>query len=268
MIDYPTKHQNPPDDPLEDDPCDVISKAMQGLEISASELAAETGISMTELESILQGQHRVESLKRIALALQLDSKALIDLPLYKPVVNPPKGLYRFISPFGHAGVNAYVITVGKKAIIFDTGTDASPILQFLTSRQLEIDTLCITHHHYDHTSGITDLHPTRILYPEDTQHGETIPLTDGHHLTALDVSGHLTPARAYLYDHLETPVCIIGDSIFAGSMGKTPNLQCYQLSLQTARDHLMTLPETTVLCPGHGPLTTVQNERQSNPFLN
>ena len=75
------------------------------------------------------------------------------------------------------------------------------------------------------------------------------------------------PARAYYYDGLSVPVCIIGDSVFAGSMGKSPNSESYKLALKTAKENLMTLSSNTVLCPGHGPLTTVGLEKVHNAFL-
>ncbi|MCP5535962.1 MAG: MBL fold metallo-hydrolase [Akkermansiaceae bacterium] len=254
--------------PLEDEPCDVIAKAMHGLELTTRRLAAMTGLSERDIQSALRGDCDEEILCKLAAALHLSAPALIGLPDYRPTVSCPDGLTHFVSPFGHAGVNAYVITRGRHAMVFDTGTDAVPVTRFLTDRAMEIDALHITHRHHDHTASIPDFGKIRIVYPEDCAHGQILLHTSQHRLTALDVSGHLPTAKAYLYEGLTQPVCILGDSIFAGSMGKTPNITSYQRALQTAREHILTLPDDTVLCPGHGPLTTVKDEREHNPFLN
>jgi glyoxylase-like metal-dependent hydrolase (beta-lactamase superfamily II) len=108
---------------------------------------------------------------------------------------------------------------------------------------------------------------TPVIYPEDVTHGDLIETENGS-IKALDVSGHTSPARAYYYQGLDWPVCIVGDAVFAGSMGGTSGPSTYALSLKTARNNLMTLPPDTILCPGHGPITTVELEQQHNPFLN
>lgn len=254
--------------PLEDDACDVIAKAMRGQDIMPQLLAQKAGISRDLLDSALRGDHADNTLEKIAPILDLSAPALVGLADYKPETQLPDGLYRFVTPFGHAGVNAYAVITDHKALIFDTGTDANPILRFLAENKLSVDALYITHHHHDHTAGIPSLSKYPIVYPEDGDDGDFKILTRHHKLTTLDVSGHADPARAYLYEGLDVPICIVGDSIFAGSMGGTLDHEKYQLSLKTARTNLLTLDPSTVLCPGHGPLTTVRNELKHNPFLN
>ena len=68
-----------------------------------------------------------------------------------------------------------------------------------------------------------------------------------------------------LIDGLERPIAIVGDAIFAGSMGG--GMISYEDALRTNREKIMTLPDDTVLCPGHGPLTTVGREKKNNPFF-
>ena len=253
--------------PLEDDACDVISKAMHGLEISPQQLAVLTGLSEKFIHAALKGDHTDEILKKIAPALHLSAAALVGLAKYQPNATAPSELITFVSPFGHAGVNAYAIITGARALVFDTGTDASPITDFLAKNNLALDTLYITHRHHDHTAGTPSFDSSRVIYPDDAQPGSCRDVYPGQQLTILDVGGHTNPARAYFYEGLEVPVCIVGDSIFAGSMGKTPNPTSYQQALQTATDNVLTLPAHTILCPGHGPLTTVADEKINNPFL-
>ncbi|MBT8037931.1 MAG: MBL fold metallo-hydrolase [Verrucomicrobiae bacterium] len=248
--------------PLEDDACDVIVKAMRGHGISTELLAQQASLTTTAVESAINGTIDPNDLEKIATVLQLSPAALIGLSSYCPTVQPPDGLYPFVTPFGHAGVNAYVMVHGRTASVFDTGTDARPILQYLSDHQLNPEAVYITHRHHDHTAGIKRFGDTPIIFPDDVKHGDS--LRPG--LTALDVSGHAQPARAYLYRGLDAPVCIVGDSVFAGSMGGTSNSSNYQLAQKTAREHIFSLPPETILCPGHGPLTSVALEQCHNPF--
>jgi len=252
--------------PIEDDPCDVIAKAMRGLGVTKQDLTTTTGLSEEEIDSALAGEIIPESFKKIATALSLSPSALVGLSSYTPDIPIPLGLHRFVTPFGHAGVNAYVIAHGKTASVFDTGTDAQPIIDFLHINKLHPEAVYITHRHADHTAGVDCFGNTPIVYPEDNEHGSRIK-AGGKNLTVLDVSGHMQPARAFFYEGLGSPICIMGDSIFAGSMGGTTHPSKYQLALKTARDNILPLPPLTVLCPGHGPLTTVIQEQHHNPFL-
>lgn len=252
--------------PLEDDPCDVIAKAMRGLGIDQHDLAQQANIDPLSLQQLLSGAKNDQLIEQIAPLLHLSASALNNLFSYLPEIQPPDGLHQCVSPFGHVGVNAYIITQNHSAIVIDTGTQASSLNRIIESHRLTIDRILITHRHPDHTACLGSLGQAPVIYPDDLNHGDLIETPIGN-ITALDVSGHLTPARAYLFEGLETPVCAVGDSIFAGSMGGTSGPNNYQLAMQTARDHILTLPPHTIVCPGHGPLTTVASELQNNPFF-
>ncbi len=253
--------------PIEDDPCDIIAKAMRGQNISASLLATKAGVSNDIIQSLLAGDNDPVQLTKVADALGLDARSLSNLPNYTPDTLPPEGLHQVVSPFGHAGVNAYVIEHGKSATIIDTGTDAKDLIKLVQSKGLDIARLLITHRHHDHTACMDAFQGTTIVHPEDVDHGDMIESEIGT-IKVLDVSGHMSPARAFYYEELDVPICIVGDAVFAGSMGGTSGPSAYELSLKTAQNHLMTLPAETILGPGHGPLTTVRSEQQHNPFLN
>lgn len=251
---------------LEDDPCDIIEKSMHGQAISLSSLSKKTGLSEHRIQAVLDGDVDAEAIHRISNPLGLSASALLSLDSYIHEVTPPKGLYRFTTDYGHLGVNAYLITSGTTATIFDTGSDAEPILEFTKKHQLQIEALYITHRHPDHTACVDSFKNTPIIYPERLNHGEILKIGT-HQLKAFDVSGHASPAKAFFFDSLETPVCICGDSLFAGSMGKTANQRLYQQALQTASGNILTLPDNTIICPGHGPLTTVSQEQRNNAFF-
>ena len=84
-------------------------------------------------------------------------------------------------------------------------------------------------------------------------------------LLAKHTHGHSVGGLTYVIDGLEKPVAVVGDAIFAGSMGG--GMISYTDALRTNRDKIMTLPEATILCPGHGPMTSVGEEKQNNPFF-
>ncbi|MFL6568006.1 MAG: MBL fold metallo-hydrolase, partial [Chthoniobacterales bacterium] len=77
--------------------------------------------------------------------------------------------------------------------------------------------------------------------------------------------GHSEGGVTYFVRGLERPLAIAGDSIFAGSMGG--GAVSYKDALQNNLEKILTLPNETIICPGHGPLTTVAKEKQENPFF-
>ena len=69
----------------------------------------------------------------------------------------------------------------------------------------------------------------------------------------------------YVVTGLAQPIAIVGDSLFAGSMGGG-NVS-YDDALRNNLEKILTLPDETIICPGHGPMTTVGEEKQHNPFF-
>lgn len=100
---------------------------------------------------------------------------------------------------------------------------------------------------------------------KDLVHGDTLVLDDTT-WTVLDTSGHSPGGRTIYCKQLK--LAIVGDAIFAGSIGRTDfHHSDHNRLIQNIRDHILTLPDDTTLIPGHGPATTVGAERRSNPFL-
>ncbi len=64
---------------------------------------------------------------------------------------------------------------------------------------------------------------------------------------------------------MNTPIAVVGDAMFAGSMGG--GMVSFSEALKNNREKILTLSDQTVLCPGHGPLTTVGQEKVHNPFF-
>jgi len=258
--------------PLSDATCGVIAKAMRAQDISVEELARLSKLPVSVIHQALDEHAELptkDELRAIASACGLSPFALAELSNYAPSAAPPRELVQIVSPFYHVGSNSYIIRHPntKNVTLFDSGTDASLIHDFLKKENLTLSAIYITHAHHDHISGLDTFGNTPIFFPEDLAHGQERQLCDSIALTAVDSSGHFSPSRAYIIHGLETPICICGDIIFPGSMGKTSSPEKHQESLENAKNHIMTLPPHTLLCSGHGPISTIGQESERNPFL-
>ncbi len=83
-----------------------------------------------------------------------------------------------------------------------------------------------------------------------------------------ETPGHAEDGVTYVIEHWPKdapPVAIVGDAIFAGSMGNGNG--AWDLAKQKVRDEILSLPSKTLICPGHGPFTTVAEEKEHNPFF-
>ncbi|MFC5051372.1 MBL fold metallo-hydrolase [Rubritalea spongiae] len=247
---------------LEDDFNDCLAKAIRGHGGTIAHLAKAAGITESRITSCLNGTEDAGVIQSIAPHLQLNPDRLLALKSYHPKVPDVLGLTRVVSPFGHLGVNAFIVNYGATTLLFDTGTDAKKLHELAPSPTA----LFITHGHPDHNQAVSEFKHTKVYQPNQLHHGEQLKfgtLT----LKVLDVSGHYTPARAYFIEGLTKPVCIIGDCLFAGSIGGCTGSENYTTALANIKDHLWPLPNETILCPGHGPLTSVSQEKENNPFF-
>lgn len=86
-------------------------------------------------------------------------------------------------------------------------------------------------------------------------------------IRVIALPGHCVGAVGYVVERIEPPVCVTGDALFAGSIGGCAPGEPYRQALDSLRKEVMTLPDETLLLPGHGPATTVGSERTANPFL-
>ena len=77
--------------------------------------------------------------------------------------------------------------------------------------------------------------------------------------------GHSSGGMTYVVTGLSRAIAIVGDSLFAGSMGGG-NVS-YDEALKNNLEKILTLPDETIICPGHGPMTTVGQEKEHNPFF-
>lgn len=266
--------------PLEDSFADIIGKAQRGLSINDEALAVKSGTSVAEIEKLKSGGLDEAALRQVAGVLGLGPNALLALAnsSYKPApVAEPEGLAHFNTVYEDMTVNSFLVwdPSTKEAAIFDTGADGQPMLDFAASRGLEVKQIFITHTHTDHILDLdrlvkaTGAH-ARVCEKEPLPNAESFTPGRAFQIGKLPVetrltSGHAAGGVTFFIQGLAQPVAIVGDSIFAGSMGG--GMVSYADALRNNREQVLTLPESTIICSGHGPLTTVGEQKHANPFF-
>jgi hydroxyacylglutathione hydrolase len=266
--------------PLEDTFADIVGKAQRGLKLTDDALAAAAGIPAAALAGVKSGTFDPEALSSLAPVLGLNAEALVALGAgtYKPAAVALRGLECFNTPFEDMTVNSYLVRdeATKEAAAFDTGADATPMLDFLVKHGLTLKYLFLTHTHGDHileldrlvektgTSVLVGSREPALEAAVAFEAGRSFQLgrlSIGTRLTW----GHAQGGITYVVAGLEKPLAVVGDAVFAGSMGG--GAVSYADALRTNREEILTLPDDTILAPGHGPLTTVGEQKRANPFL-
>ncbi len=262
---------------LEDNFADVLGKAQRGLRLSDSALASEAGVSVSQLQGVCAGNFEHAVVRKIAPVLGLNADALVDLARQAWCPEPVEldGLKQFTTPFGDITVNAYLVWSGNHAAAFDSGADCSGMLDFLENKKLKLDSIFLTHTHGDHVFDLDRLvartAATAFVCRRERIEGAH-PFDEGRRFEVGKLrietrltSGHSAGGITYVVTGLARPVAIAGDSIFAGSMGG--GMVSYADALRNNREKILTLPNHTIICPGHGPMTTVGEEKKHNPFF-
>lgn len=184
--------------------------------------------------------------------------------------------------------------------IIDPGFEpsADTILEYVRDKQIRVEKIVLTHGHLDHVAGLDEVkeaHPHAPVWMPRPEWGflqdATLNLSAPYGFPVVlqtraeedlapemtlklgtlefvvkDVAGHSPGGRA-LYC-AQAGVAIVGDALFAGSIGRTDFPGCDHAGLiRRIRENLLTLPDETVVYSGHGPATRVGNERKFNPFL-
>lgn len=267
--------------PVEDEFSDVLSKAQKGQGLSTEVLAARSGVPENEVRAARRGEFDAKAVEALGRELGLNVPALLELGRgsWRPAEVPPmEGFAQVCSPFYDWQVNAFALWDGelKQAIVFDTGTAAAPLIELLEAKGLELRALVLTHAHWDHFDGAPELlrrWPDARVFLGAKDGQVSVPteaIEEGFafelgklKVRGFDTPGHTRGGMSFEVDGLERRIAIVGDALFAGSMGGA-NVS-YEDGLASVQ-RILSLEAGTVLAPGHGPLTTVEKERRMNCF--
>ena len=203
-----------------------------------------------------------------------------------------------ILPVGPLQCNCSVIgdETTREAMVIDPGDDIEDVLELVRKHNLQVKQIVITHAHIDHVGGAMKLRAAtgapillnqndyallKMLDAQAAWVGMRAPgkVEIDHSVEQADTlhAGNLTANVLHTPGHTEGSVClyfpaekklIAGDTLFAGSIGRTdlPG-GSFEKIIQSLHETVLALPNETVVVPGHGPLTTIGDERESNPFL-
>ena len=197
---------------------------------------------------------------------------------------------------GAFGENGYLLSCagGDAAFLVDPGAAVAEMLDAVREGGLRVEAIVLTHAHIDHVEGVEEARDATgapiWLHRDDAQLYQGAPaqaewfglrlsplppvdrwLEDGERLPLGRCELEVRHAPGHAPGHVilvADGAAIVGDCVFYGSIGRTdlPGGDLATL-MRSIRERILTLPEETVLYPGHGPETTVGHERVSNPFL-
>lgn len=196
---------------------------------------------------------------------------------------------------GSFEVNSSILDIDGKAWIVDPGSDADRILEIVARNRLTPEAILLTHGHFDHIGAISEIqrhfpelkvyvgeddipvitHPMNQMPPEypPADLPENIiyaSVLDGSNsIKTISTPGHTPGGVCYFIegDEKTPPILFSGDTLFAGSAGRTDLPGGDMIKLTSSLKKLAQLPGETVVIPGHGPLTTIELEIKSNPFM-
>jgi hydroxyacylglutathione hydrolase len=203
-----------------------------------------------------------------------------------------------VLPVGPLQCNCSIIgdETTHEAMVIDPGDEIQDILAIVNQHKLKVKQIVITHAHIDHVGGAMKLRaqtgapillnqndlallkmldeqaswlgmqsPGKVEIEADLKHDQTLE-TGSLSANVLHTPGH-TEGSVCLYFPAEK-LLIAGDTLFARSIGRTdlPG-GSFQKIIRSLHERVLTLPDETVVIPGHGPMTTIGEEREENPFL-
>lgn len=265
--------------PLEDSFADVLGKALRGHHLDAAGAARAANLDPRAVARLLDGHFEEDAARALASSLQLSPEALVRLARgeHHPVVPCPGSMFVATTPFDGMTVNAYLLwdRTNRDAAIFDTGADPAPLLDAVARFDLNVVAIFLTHSHADHIRALAALQ-AELGVEAWSSEAEPVPGTRtfrpgdlfnaGHHFIRTRLTpGHSPGGTTFIIEGHVIRAAIVGDALFAGSVGGIRS--DYDTALATIRREILSLPEDTILCPGHGPLTAVGLEKAGNPFF-
>jgi hydroxyacylglutathione hydrolase len=274
--------------PLEDELGDVLEKALRQAGLALPALADRAQVDAARLRDAIDYRSDLtcDELRRIAAVLGLNEVGLCALgagryPLPE-IGNLPFCVYPLHMAHGIGVANAYLVTESgaDTGLLFDAGADFSSLRRVWPPAVKKIGAVFLTHVEAEHAGGLCEalkaFGTPCAFVPEGATAPCTEPLGEGAvrafgqlEVTAFSTPGHCAAHNCYLVraqaPRAGTALLVSGDLLFAGSAGG--GYFSHRRLAEQLQRILAAVPEKTVIAPGHGPMTTMENERQFNPFL-
>lgn len=271
---------------LEDDFTDILRKAKRGTETTDAEIASATGIALASLRAWNAGNVRPtdDEARAVARVVGLDPGKFADAAAtrWHPTVALPRDVRHH--PHDPHPSNGYLFFLedGKTAALIDPAGLPQTILHAIAEGPYALRYILITHEHADHcdaTAEIARAFPLAqiVMHRADVHaigtlgaralpvaDGDELPFGDNAAIRMLHTPGHTDGSSCFLFKS----TLFTGDTLFAGSVGGCFGERSgYRDILDSVSTKIFSLDDATVLLPGHGPPTTVAEEKAHNPFF-
>jgi len=271
---------------LEDEFVDVLGKAQRGTGLSAQALASATGLPPSEIAAWTAGRSvpNDDQARALAAALRLDPEKFADAAAVRwhpaPIELPD---VRHHPQKPHPS-NGYVFFLegSRRAALIDPAGIPQNLLRILRDGAYKLQHILITHKHPDHcdaTAEVAAAFPQAqiVMHKADVfaigalasratliRDGDELSFGDEARIRMLHTPGHTDGSSSFLF----RSTVFTGDTLFAGSIGGAyGDLSTYGDILNSVRSKLFTLPDDTVVMPGHGPPSKIGWEKEHNPFF-
>jgi hydroxyacylglutathione hydrolase len=272
--------------PLEDTFGDIVEKAMRGTGSRSAQLARATGIPAETIEQWLkdEGAATDEQARAVATVLALDGRKLADSAAQRwhpPPIERPDVRRHSQDPQPSNGY-VFFLEQDRRAALVDPAGIPQNLLRVLRDGDYHLQYVLITHKHADHCDATGDVarafpQAQIVMHSLDVQaigplaksalllrDGETLPFGDDAAIRMLHTPGHTDGSSSFLF----RGSLFSGDTLFAASVGGAyGDNSTYGDILNSVRSKFFTLPDDTVVMPGHGPPSTIALEKQHNPFF-
>ena len=274
--------------PLEDELGDVLEKAMRHRAIADEVLAARARVPLAKIHDAIDYRPNLttDELQRLAAALGLNEVGLCALGqgrYPRPEIGAlPFCVWPLRMPHGIGVANAYLVGEcgGDRAVLFDTGAGIGALEAVWPRSIRRIDAVFLTHVEAEHAGGLCEVVARFAVTAAFVPCGATAPcgrpVGEGEtksfgplEVTAYSTPGHVAAHNCYV---VRAPAAraggallVSGDLVFAGSAGG--GYFSHEQLRVNLRRVLGSVPAATVIAPGHGPMTTVENELRYNPFI-
>jgi len=271
---------------LEDDFTDILRKAKRGTETTDAEIANATGIALASLRAWNAGNVRPtdDEARAVARVVGLDPGKFADAAAtrWHPTVALPRDVRHH--PHDPHPSNGYLFFLedGKTAALIDPAGLPQTILHAIAEGPYALRYILITHEHADHCDATADIARAfplaQIVMHRADVHaigtlgaralpvadGDELPFGDNAAIRMLHTPGHTDGSSCFLFKS----TLFTGDTLFAGSVGGCFGERSgYRDILDSVSTKIFSLDDATVLLPGHGPPTTVAEEKAHNPFF-